>query len=108
MKKFAYIQTVEGETYCPDIFDTQDIAEAHMVVDFFDHADLAGLSRHCYSENGNNININVEAAHKMYQAYMGLHLNDDIARIRLGLMPMANATNEEGCEWKGIIYSIEV
>ena len=106
MKKFTYIQTVEGMTYCPDIFDTQEVAEAHMVVDFFDHADLAGLSRHCYTENGDDIDI--EAAHKMYQAYMNLHLNDSLARIRLGLMPMANATNEEGYDWKGIIYSIEV
>lgn len=106
MKKFAYIQTVEGMTYCPDIFDTQETAEAHMVIDFFDHADLSGLSRHCYAENGDDIDI--EAAHKMYQSYMGLHVNDSIAHIRLGLMPMANATNEEGCKWTGIIYSIEV
>ena len=106
MKEFAYIQVIDGMIYAPDIFGTQEGAEAKMVVDFFDHADLGGLSRRCYTEDG--YGIDSEAAHEMYQKYMSLKLNDGVASIQLGHLPIAHAINEEGCRWKGIIYSIEV
>lgn len=106
MKKFAYIQTVDGAISYPNIFDTKENAEACMIIDFFDHSDLSGLSRHCY--NGEGDGIDIEAAHKMYHVYMDLRLNDGVANIHLGSTPIANAIGEDECKWKGVVYSIEV